>query len=198
MNDRKFSRHLGKIAEPHPLPIVQLGMEVGKLAAAPVMGGRNSPATFTGFGWLYTIDPPVGGFANTDGVAQIPHTQGFDSIIAVASFDTQLLFAPGHYQLQMNVQPPATTGLGYYVGFYEWDNERKALSGMGGGSAPFIGTVTRSASQVPGQFFQFPIYSPKFWQARLFIFGAHADANIGQWSGVVSPVHLLDDYASAT
>lgn len=198
MNDRKFSRHLGIIAEKVNLPIIQLGMELGKLAAAPIMGGRNSPSRFTGYGFFYAVDPPVGGFANADPIAQLPDTAAFQSIIAVKTFDTQLLFAPGHYAVQLCFTPPATAGLGYYMGFYEWDQDRTVLSGMGGGSAPFVGTVVRAASMQPQGFFQFPIYSPHLWQARIYAFGTHADANLGQVSGVISPVHLLDDYPSAT
>lgn len=205
LNDRKFARHIGVPAQAAALPLVQLAMMTDRLAVGPIMGGRATPQLFSGWASFYTIDPPAGGFANTDFVARFPDNTAFQVIGAVANIDTQLVFYPGHYQFLCNLNPPNTLALGYYIGFYEFSQLQAGgmpvanapSIGMGGGSAPFIGHVVRSLTGPSAGFFQFPLYAPRPWQARMFIFGAHADANLGQVSVVVSPKHLLEDGPSA-
>lgn len=205
LNDRKLARHLGVRAQEVQLPLCQLHISTDRLACGPIMGGRDAPTLFSGYACLYTIDPPVGQFANADPLAQFPDSTAFQVISATKTFEPRQAFYPGHYRVVMNLNPPNSAGLGYYVGFYEFS----ALAaggmpvagapaiGMGGGSAPFLGHVVRSATGPTAGFFQFPLYAPRPWQMRLFAFGTHADANLGQVSVVVSPLHLLEDGPSA-
>lgn len=197
LNDRKLARHLGVAAQAVQLPMVQLHVPVDKLARGPLQGGRAAPNKLTGYAFWYQIDPPVGGFANADALAQIPDTAAFKSVITPTTFVDDLNFWPGHWQVMLNFTTPQVAGVGYYVGIYEWDEQRKTLAGMGGGSAPFLACVCRAATVSPQGYFQFQLYSGHPWHMRLYAFGTHADANLGGVSGVVSSVHLLDDGPSA-
>lgn len=199
MNKKKWGRFLGIQSGGPDLPMVQTGIDFSKLARFPASGGVSDGETGSFFGF-YLLNPPAGGFADGDTLAQIPDTVAHRTIVATVAPALSRFFSPGLYRITGSLQFEGlilTEGAGLYWKIFNADPDRGwAVAGV---DAPEIGFVQihAGAAVIPNFYFDVEMYLPGRWYGQLRSFGSWAQGEFSCAHIAVQPVHLMDDGPSA-
>ncbi len=200
MNKSKLGRHLGVGPNFHgEFPPSHLSVPIERLAGAELRGPGLSGVGCGDQVLALTIDPPVGGFAIGDLLAQFPRASAVSTVTAVESASTSRAFAPGHWSLRMAVSSPLVNNIGLQMAISQLNAAGDAFEAPGGGayaSPRWVFHRYHATNHVPWVA-EASFYLSHPWALFLTSETTLADSNVMTFEFAAHAIHLLD-YHPAT